>query len=110
MTTPLATAPAKATTAGKNEYLNSRWDDALASKMDPVERLIYRSNILGADARITNTGGGNTSAKIDVKDPLTGETTRVLWVKGSGGDLRTATKANFASLYLDQVLALTNLY
>jgi rhamnulose-1-phosphate aldolase/alcohol dehydrogenase len=78
--------------------------------MDPVERLIYRSNILGADARITNTGGGNTSAKLDVKDPLTGETTRVLWVKGSGGDLRTATKANFASLYLDQVLNLRTLY
>ena len=78
--------------------------------MDPVQRLIYRSNILGADARITNTGGGNTSSKLDVKDPLTGETTRVLWVKGSGGDLRTATKANFASLYLDQVLNLRTLY
>ncbi|CAN5891534.1 bifunctional rhamnulose-1-phosphate aldolase/short-chain dehydrogenase [soil metagenome] len=110
MTTPTATPPAKAKNAGPNEYLNSRWDDALASKMDPVERLIYRSNILGADARITNTGGGNTSAKLDVKDPLTGETTRVLWVKGSGGDLRTATKANFASLYLDQVLALRTFY
>jgi rhamnulose-1-phosphate aldolase/alcohol dehydrogenase len=110
MTTEIANSPAKARNAGTNEYLISRWDDALASKMDPVERLIYRSNILGADARITNTGGGNTSAKLDVKDPLTGETTRVLWVKGSGGDLRTATKANFASLYLDQVLALRNLY
>ncbi len=110
MTTPLATPPAKVKNAGTNEYLNSRWDDALASQMDPVERLIYRSNILGADARITNTGGGNTSAKIDVKDPLTARTTRVLWVKGSGGDLRTATKANFASLYLDQVLDLRSLY
>ena len=110
MTTPLATPPAPMKNAGSNDYLNSRWDDALASKLDPVERLIYRSNILGADARITNTGGGNTSAKIDVNDPLSGETTRVLWVKGSGGDLRTATKANFASLYLDQVLALRTLY
>jgi rhamnulose-1-phosphate aldolase/alcohol dehydrogenase len=110
MTPKTATTPAKTKAAGTNEYLNSRWDDALASKMDPVERLIYRSNILGADARITNTGGGNTSAKLDVKDPLTGETTRVLWVKGSGGDLRTATKANFASLYLDQVLNLRTLY
>ena len=110
MTTPLATAPKRASTTATNEYLNSRWDDAIASKMDSVERLIYRSNILGADARITNTGGGNTSAKLDVKDPLTGETTRVLWVKGSGGDLRTATKANFASLYLDQVLNLRTLY
>ncbi len=110
MTTKLAMSPTKAKAAAGNEYLNSRWDDALASKMDPVARLIYRSNILGADARITNTGGGNTSAKIDVKDPLTGEPTRVLWVKGSGGDLRTATKANFASLYLDQVLNLRSLY
>jgi rhamnulose-1-phosphate aldolase/alcohol dehydrogenase len=94
----------------KNDYLRSRWDDALASTLDAVERLIYRSNILGADARITNTGGGNTSSKIEVEDPLTGEQTRVLWVKGSGGDLRTATKANFASLYLEQVLALRGLY
>src|SRR5687767_15511636 len=78
-TTSIPTASAaKADGRSRNEYLRSRWDDALASKMDPVERLIYRSNILGADARITNTGGGNTSSKLDVKDPLTGETTRVL--------------------------------
>ena len=111
--TSLPTAPDETTRAeagSRNDYLRSRWDDALASKMDPVERLIYRSNILGADARITNTGGGNTSSKLDVKDPLTGETTRVLWVKGSGGDLRTANKSNFASLYLNQVLALRTLY
>jgi rhamnulose-1-phosphate aldolase/alcohol dehydrogenase len=93
-----------------SDYLRSRWDEALASTMTPVERLIYRSNILGADARITNTGGGNTSSKLVVPDPLTGEPTRVLWVKGSGGDLRTATRSNFASLYLDQVLALRELY
>src|SRR5205823_6446440 len=62
------------------------------------------------DARITNTGGGNTSSKLVVADPLSGHTTRVLWVKGSGGDLRTATRANFASLYLDQVLGLRALY
>ena len=103
-------APSRAGTDSRNDYLRSRWDDALAAKMDPVERLIYRSNILGADARITNTGGGNTSSKLDVKDPLTGDTRRVLWVKGSGGDLRTATKSNFASLYLDQVLDLRTLY
>jgi rhamnulose-1-phosphate aldolase/alcohol dehydrogenase len=109
--TTMPTSPAaKADSAPRDDYLRSRWDDALAAKMDPVERLIYRSNILGADARITNTGGGNTSSKIEVKDPLTGERTRVLWVKGSGGDLRTATKANFASLYLDQVLNLRTLY
>ena len=112
-TTPLSPSAAASrarTDAAGDDYLRSRWDDALADTMDPVQRLIYRSNILGADARITNTGGGNTSSKLAVKDPLTGESTRVLWVKGSGGDLRTATKANFASLYLDQVLALRGLY
>src|SRR4249919_2494273 len=83
--------------AGPDDYLRSRWDDDIARRLDPVDRLIYRSNLLGADARITNTGGGNTSAKIDAPDPLTGKATRVLWVKGSGGDLRTATAANFAS-------------
>jgi rhamnulose-1-phosphate aldolase/alcohol dehydrogenase len=96
--------------ANTDDYLRSRWDDAAAARMDPVERLIYRSNLLGADARITNTGGGNTSAKITAKDPITGESVRVLWVKGSGGDLRTATRANFASLYLDQVLGLRDVY
>jgi rhamnulose-1-phosphate aldolase/alcohol dehydrogenase len=93
-----------------SDYLRSRWEDAIAARLDPVERLIYRSNLLGTDARITNTGGGNTSSKISATDPLTGDRTRVLWVKGSGGDLRTATRANFASLYLDQVLGLRALY
>jgi rhamnulose-1-phosphate aldolase/alcohol dehydrogenase len=92
------------------DYLRSRWDDAVAAGLDPVARLIYRSNLLGADARITNTGGGNTSSKIAATDPLTGKTVPVLWVKGSGGDLRTATRANFASLYLDQVLSLRAVY
>ena len=108
--TPLTTVAPLPNSSATTDYLASRWDDAIAAAMDPVQRLIYRSNILGADARITNTGGGNTSSKLDVRDPLTGNTTRVLWVKGSGGDLRTATKANFASLYLDQVLALRTLY
>src|SRR5678815_3867258 len=102
--------PKDAARGATDDYLRSRWDDDIAARMDPVERLIYRSNLLGADARITNTGGGNTSSKITATDPLSGETVRVLWVKGSGGDLRTATKANFASLYLDQVLALEQLY
>ncbi|GAC1514261.1 MAG: bifunctional rhamnulose-1-phosphate aldolase/short-chain dehydrogenase [Gemmatimonadaceae bacterium] len=92
------------------DYLRSRWDASVADRLDPVARLIYRSNLLGADARITNTGGGNTSAKITAKDPISGEPTRVLWVKGSGGDLRTATRANFASLSLDRVLALRDVY
>ena len=92
------------------DYLRSRWDDAVAAGLDPVGRLVYRSNLLGTDARITNTGGGNTSSKATAPDPLTGEPTRVLWVKGSGGDLRTATRANFASLYLDRVLGLEAAY
>ena len=99
-----------ATIAGDEDYLRSRWDDGVARRLDPVDRLIYRSNLLGADARITNTGGGNTSSKINSKDPLSGESVRVLWVKGSGGDLRTATRNNFASLYLDQVLGLREVY
>ena len=75
-----------------------------------ADRLVYRSNILGADQRITNTGGGNTSAKLTEADPLTGQPVRVLWVKGSGGDLRTSTRANFASLYQDRVMQLQGLY
>jgi rhamnulose-1-phosphate aldolase/alcohol dehydrogenase len=92
------------------DYLRSRWDDAVAARLDPVARLVYRSNLLGEDARITNTGGGNTSSKVTEKDPVTGEPVRVLWVKGSGGDLRTATRGNFSSLYLDQLLALQEVY
>src|SRR5215468_1800322 len=86
--------------------VNYLWDDDVASKLDPVERLIYRSNLLGSDQRITNTGGGNTSAKITEIDPLTGQPVEVLWVKGSGGDLRTAKRENFSSLYMDKLLAL----
>jgi rhamnulose-1-phosphate aldolase/alcohol dehydrogenase len=91
-------------------YVNFLWDDAKAKSLDPVARLIYRSNLLGSDQRITNTGGGNTSAKIVEKDPLTGEKTEVLWVKGSGGDLRTSMRENFSSLYQDKLLALQKLY
>src|SRR5512138_2096 len=92
------------------QYVNYLWDDQVAEQLDPVERLRYRSNILGADQRITNTGGGNTSSKVKMSDPLTGEEVDVLWVKGSGGDLRTSTRANFASLYLDKFLSLENIY
>ena len=86
------------------------WDDSVANQLDPVERLRYRSNILGADQRITNTGGGNTSSKARMTDPLSAEEVDVLWVKGSGGDLRTSTRANFASLYMDKFLSLENIY
>ena len=92
------------------QHVNYLWDDVVAKQLDPVERLRYRSNILGADQRITNTGGGNTSSKIQMTDPLSGEEVDVLWVKGSGGDLRTSTRANFASLYMDKFLSLEEIY
>lgn len=91
-------------------YVNYLWDDAVASKLDPVGRLIYRSNLLGSDQRITNTGGGNTSAKIVEQDPLTGEKVDVLWVKGSGGDLRTSKRENFSSLYQTKLIEMQRLY
>jgi rhamnulose-1-phosphate aldolase/alcohol dehydrogenase len=91
-------------------FVTYGWDDAAASKLDPLSRLVYRSNLLGSDQRITNTGGGNTSAKIAERDPLTGGTVPVLWVKGSGGDLRTSKKENFSSLYQDKLLALQDKY
>src|SRR6266498_5883192 len=94
----------------QHQHVNYLWDDNTASQLDDVERLRYRSNILGADQRITNTGGGNTSSKIRMTDPLSREEVDVLWVKGSGGDLRTATRANFASLYMDKFLSLENIY
>ncbi len=92
------------------KFVNYEWDDAHASKLSPAELLVYRSNLLGADQRITNTGGGNTSAKAIERDPLTGKDTLVLWVKGSGGDLRTSKLANFASLYQEKLLALQATY
>lgn len=92
------------------KYVNFAWDDAKAASLDPVGRLVYRSNLLGSDQRITNTGGGNTSSKITEKDPLTGQPTEVLWVKGSGGDLRTSTRENFSSLYQQKLIDLQKLY
>ena len=91
-------------------HVKDLWDDTKASTFDSVGRLTYRSNILGADQRITNTGGGNTSSKICEKDPLSGEEVEVLWVKGSGGDLRTSTRENFSSLYQQKLIALQSLY
>ncbi len=94
----------------KYQYVNFGWDDAKAASLDPVARLVYRSNLLGSDQRITNTGGGNTSSKITEKDPLTGQPVEVLWVKGSGGDLRTSKRENFSSLYQQKLLDLQKLY
>jgi rhamnulose-1-phosphate aldolase/alcohol dehydrogenase len=90
--------------------LRDLWDDAHAASLDPVERLVYRSNLLGADQRVTNTGGGNTSSKLAMPDPLSGDPVEVLWVKGSGGDLRTAGRENFASLTLEGLERLRALY
>src|SRR6478609_8942125 len=92
------------------KFVNFSWDDAKAASLDPVARLVYRSNLLGGDQRITNTGGGNTSSKLTEKDPLSGAPTEVLWVKGSGGDLRTSTRKNFSSLYQDKLIALQKVY
>src|ERR671932_1380566 len=91
-------------------YVDYGWDDAYADRLDPVERLVYRSNLLGSDGRLTNTGGGNTSTKVSETDPLTGQPVEVLWVKGSGGDLRTAKRENFSSLYMDKLIALQGHY
>ncbi len=95
---------------GDYRHVNYLWDDTVSATLDDVELLVYRSNLLGDDQRITNTGGGNTSAKLLEPDPLTGEEVEVLWVKGSGGDLRTSTRDNFSSLYQDKLLALQARY
>ncbi len=91
-------------------YVNFSWDDAKAAALDPVGRLVYRSNLLGSDQRITNTGGGNTSSKLLDRDPITGRAVEVLWVKGSGGDLRTAGREFFSSLYQEKLFALQEVY
>jgi rhamnulose-1-phosphate aldolase/alcohol dehydrogenase len=92
------------------QHVTHLWNDAEAEHLDAVGRLVYRSNLLGADLRITNTGGGNTSSKLADRDVLTGEPVEVLWVKGSGGDLRTSTRANFAALELGKLLGLRKTY
>ena len=90
--------------------LPNLWDDAYATKLDQPGLLLYRSNLLGGDLRITNFGGGNTSAKVGERDPLTGETVRVLWVKGSGGDIGSMKLDGFSTLYLDKLLRLKQVY
>src|SRR5215467_74849 len=91
-------------------YVQYLWRDEEANKLKGLDRLVYRSNKLGEDLTLTNTGGGNTSSKLTETDPLTGQAVEVLWVKGSGGDLRTARSDGFASLYLDKVRAMKSLY
>ncbi|MDF2799158.1 MAG: bifunctional rhamnulose-phosphate aldolase/short-chain dehydrogenase, partial [Devosia sp.] len=90
--------------------LQNLWDDAKAAAMSEPERLVYRSNLLGSDKRVTNYGGGNTSSKIWQQDPLTGAEVEVLWVKGSGGDSASIKLDGFATLYMDKLRALKGLY
>jgi len=94
------------------KHVSYLWDEAKAAELagDEVALLIYRSNLLGADLRLTNYGGGNTSAKAIAKDPLTGEETEVMWIKGSGGDIGTLTKSGLAALYVERLRSLKNVY
>jgi rhamnose utilization protein RhaD (predicted bifunctional aldolase and dehydrogenase)/NAD(P)-dependent dehydrogenase (short-subunit alcohol dehydrogenase family) len=94
----------------KLRFLEDKWDEAVAAKLDPPELLRYRSNLLGSDLRITNFGGGNTSSKLDMVDPIDGATRKILWVKGSGGDLGSIKRSGFATLYLDELLELEKVY
>jgi rhamnulose-1-phosphate aldolase/alcohol dehydrogenase len=90
--------------------LKNLWDDAHAAGLDEPGLLLYRSNLLGSDLRITNFGGGNTSAKVMHKDPLTGADVEVLWVKGSGGDIGSMKRDGFSTLYMDKLEHLKSLY
>jgi rhamnose utilization protein RhaD (predicted bifunctional aldolase and dehydrogenase)/NAD(P)-dependent dehydrogenase (short-subunit alcohol dehydrogenase family) len=94
----------------KLRFLEDKWDEAVAVKLDPPDLLRYRSNLLGSDLRITNFGGGNTSSKLDMVDPIDGATRKILWVKGSGGDLGSIKRSGFATLYLDELLELEKVY
>src|ERR1700740_1885105 len=93
-------------------HVSYLWDDKKAAELagDEVALLIYRSNLLGADLRLTNYGGGNTSCKTIEKDPLTGSDVEVMWIKGSGGDLGTLKKSGLAALYVDRLRSLKNVY
>lgn len=94
------------------KHVSYLWDEQKAAALagDEVALLIYRSNLLGADLRLTNYGGGNTSCKVMAKDPLTGKQTEVMWVKGSGGDLGTLKRSGLAALYVERLHSLENIY
>ena len=94
------------------KHVNYLWNESKAAELrgDEVALLIYRSNLLGADLRLTNYGGGNTSCKTMEKDPLTGETTEVMWIKGSGGDLGSLSRSGLAGLYVNRLRSLKNVY
>ena len=93
-----------------NTPIVSKWDDAVAARLSEPELLLYRSNLLGSDLRVTNFGGGNTSAKVRMKDYLSGQDVEVLWVKGSGGDLGSIKLDGFSTLYMDKLQALKTRY
>ena len=90
--------------------LQSQWNESKAESLDEPGLLLYRSNLLGSDLRITNFGGGNTSAKVMMKDPLSGADVKVLWVKGSGGDIGSMKLDGFATVYQDKLESLKGLY
>ena len=94
------------------KYVSYLWDADKAASLegDEVALLLYRSNLLGADLRLTNYGGGNTSCKLLQPDPLTGEQTEVMWVKGSGGDIGTLKRSGLAALYLNRLHQLETVY
>ena len=96
--------------AKPSPFLEDRWDDSHAATLRPEELLLYRSNLLGSDKRITNFGGGNTSSKLPMSDTLTGETVEVLWVKGSGGDIGSMKLDGFSTLYMDKLKSLIDRY
>ena len=96
--------------AKPSPFLEDRWDDLHAATLRPEELLLYRSNLLGSDKRITNFGGGNTSSKLPMSDTLTGETVEVLWVKGSGGDIGSMKLDGFSTLYMDKLKSLIDRY
>jgi rhamnulose-1-phosphate aldolase/alcohol dehydrogenase len=101
---------ARLMTKAAAEPLPDLWNDAHAADLDEPGLLLYRSNLLGSDLRITNFGGGNTSAKLTMTDPLTRKPVTVLWVKGSGGDLGSMKRDGFSTLYLDKLESLKGLY
>jgi len=94
------------------KHVSYLWDETEAAKLagDEVALLLYRSNLLGADLRLTNYGGGNTSCKADAIDPLTGNTAEVMWIKGSGGDIGTLKRNGLAALYVERLRSLKNIY
>src|SRR6478735_2665786 len=96
----------------KFKHVSYLWDHKKAAELagDEVALLVYRSNLLGADLRLTNYGGGNTSCKVVSKDPLTNNDVEVMWVKGSGGDLGTMKRSGLAALYVDRLRSLINVY